>query len=233
MEIVARSPAGLSFGFTGRGDGDALDYSNLANAVTRLTGREWSAPVARLKQIHSDAVETVSPETAATAGPGFLLLGQGDAITSSSGGPAAAVFVADCAAIALYDRVMGLGAVVHAGWRGMAAGIALRAVERLRSAGCEALEAVVAPHAGPCCYEFGAVHATELERSLGLEIVSRTTSGEVSIDIFAALSAQLLGAGVDLGAGRPECTICSGKYFSYRAGDAVARQALVLLPSRP
>ena len=233
MEIVARSPAGLSFGFTGRGDGDALDYSNLANAVTRLTGREWSGPVARLKQVHSDVVETVGPETAASVEPGFLLLGQGDAITSSRRGPAAAVFVADCAPIALYDRVMGLGAVVHAGWRGMAAGIALRTVERLRLAGCESLEAVVAPHAGPCCYEFGAADAIELERRLGMEITSRTTSGEVSIDIFAALSAQLLGAGVDLAAGRPECTICSGKYFSYRAGDAVARQALILLPSRP
>lgn len=233
MEIVAQSPSGLAFAFSSRSDGDALDYANLAAAVTRLYGHAWSAPVARLKQVHSDVVGAASAESGASAPPGFLFLGEGDAITSSTHGPAAAVFVADCAPIALYDRDKGMGAVVHAGWRGMASGVALRAVERLRAAGCESLEAVVAPHAGPCCYEFGAEHAAELNRELGFDLISRTTSGEVSIDIFAALAAQLRGAGVELAAGRPECTICSGKYFSYRAGDAVARQALLLLPSRP
>ncbi len=233
MEIVAQSPSGLTFAFSDRSDGDALDYANLAAAVTRLYGHAWSAPVARLKQVHSDVVEAASAESAASAIPGFVLQGEGDAIISSTHGPAAAVFVADCAPVALYDRVRGIGAVVHAGWRGMAAGVVLRAVERLRAAGCESLEAVVAPHAGPCCYEFGAEHAAGLERELGFDLISRTTSGRVSIDIFSALAAQLRGADVRLAAGRPECTICSGKYFSYRAGDAVARQALLLLPSRP
>lgn len=232
MEIVAQSPSGMTFCFGGRDDGNALDYANLASAVSRLTGTIWSEPVARLKQIHFDAVEDVAARDFSSVGPGFVNLGEGDAIISSARGPAAAVFVADCAPVALYDRHKGLGAVVHAGWRGVVAGIAVRAAERLLGAGCESLEAVVAPHAGPCCYEFGAGHAAELERSLGMPISATTSAGEVSIDIFAALSAQLDAAGTRLVSGRPECTICSGKYFSYRAGDAVERQALILLPSR-
>ncbi|MDA8385826.1 MAG: polyphenol oxidase family protein [Actinomycetota bacterium] len=232
MEIVAESPSGITFAFGGRDDGNALDYANLATGVSGLIRTTWFEPVVRLKQVHSDAVTDVSEQDFASEAAGFTSLGEGDSIISSAWGPAAAVFVADCGPVALYDRRKGLGAVVHAGWRGMAAGVALRAAERLLAAGCESLEAVVAPHAGPCCYEFGAESAAELEKRLGMQIISKTSAGAVSIDIFAALSMQLEAIGVRLAASRPECTICSGKYFSYRAGDAVERQALLLLPSR-
>lgn len=58
------------------------------------------------------------------------------------------VFVADCLPIALAgpDGV----AILHGGWRGLAAGIVARAV-----ASIDATAAAIGPCIGPCCYEVG------------------------------------------------------------------------------
>ena len=58
------------------------------------------------------------------------------------------VFVADCLPVALAgpDGV----AMIHCGWRGLAAGIVERGVEEVR-----ARAAAIGPGIGPCCYEVG------------------------------------------------------------------------------
>ena len=51
--------------------------------------------------------------------------------------------------------------MVHAGWRGLAAGVLEEGVRALRELGGEGeIVAVIGPGAGPCCYEVGEeVHA--------------------------------------------------------------------------
>lgn len=61
---------------------------------------------------------------------------------------AALVFVADCAPVALAGP-RGV-AMLHCGWRGLAAGIVARGV-----AAVEATDAAIGPLIGPCCYEVG------------------------------------------------------------------------------
>ena len=64
------------------------------------------------------------------------------------------VLVADCVPVAL--AAPGAVAMVHCGWRGVAAGIverALTAVRRLADAG--EVHAAIGPAIGPCCYEVG------------------------------------------------------------------------------
>ena len=55
----------------------------------------------------------------------------------------------------------GAVAMVHAGWRGLAAGVLEEGVRAVRELGGDGdLVAVIGPGAGPCCYEVGEeVHA--------------------------------------------------------------------------
>ena len=69
------------------------------------------------------------------------------------------VLSADCLPVALGCE--GAVAMVHAGWRGLAAGVLEEGVAALRELGGRgAIEAVIGPCAGGCCYEVGPeVHA--------------------------------------------------------------------------
>ena len=64
------------------------------------------------------------------------------------------VLVADCVPLAL--AAPGAVAMVHCGWRGVAAGIVERAVTALcRLADAGEVSAAIGPAIGPCCYEVG------------------------------------------------------------------------------
>ena len=105
------------------------------------------------KQVHGravvvmrrgDALPSVAPEA--------------DAFVSDSADVAVAVRVADCVPLLVADRVRGVVAAVHAGWRGTAARAAVAALDALdREFGTKPADVVVAigPSIGPCCYEVG------------------------------------------------------------------------------
>jgi YfiH family protein len=133
---------------------------------------------------------------------------EADGQVTTAPGVAAMVVVADCLPVALAGRER-VG-MVHAGWRGLAAGVL--------EAGAEATGAVAAaigPGIGPCCYEVGddvrAVFGTS-ERTLDLKAIAR---------------ARLEAAGVrdihDCGL----CTSCDAeRFFSHRRDRGVTgRQA--------
>src|SRR5664280_1684057 len=74
-------------------------------------------------------------------------------------GVGAMVLSADCLPVALSQP--SAVAMVHAGWRGLAAGVLEESVRALRElGGAGATVAVLGPCAGVCCYEVGQeVHA--------------------------------------------------------------------------
>jgi polyphenol oxidase len=121
---------------------------------------------------------------------------------------AAAVLVADCLPIALAGP-QGVG-VVHAGWRGLAAGVVEAGV-----AATGAVSAAIGPGIGPCCYEVG----DEVRAVFG------TT--ERTLDLKAIARARLQAAGVrevhDCGL----CTACDAeRFFSHRRDRGITgRQA--------
>lgn len=136
-------------------------------------------------------------------------------------GIGAMVLAADCVPVVLGAR--GTVAAVHAGWRGLAAGVLLEGVRALRELGGRGtLHAVIGPCAGSCCYEVG----EEVLQALG---ASAPAAGSKSLlDLRAHARARLRDAGVAIIEEIELCTICEPRLFSHRReGGAAGRQAAI------
>lgn len=168
------------------------------------------------------------------APPGFVLAGDGDGHATRVPGLLLTVAAADCAPVFLVDPVRRAVALLHAGWRGTAAGIVQSGVRALRDAFQSVpsnLLAHVGPAIGPCCYEVGPEVAEAMETDAdraagGLPGVRRPlpaprSGGRLFLDVGAIVHARLRRLGL---AGRnisrsPECTRCDPGCFSHRRGD--------------
>ncbi len=136
-------------------------------------------------------------------------------------GVAPMVLTADCVPIALAgDRAV---AMVHAGWRGLAANIVAEGVAALRDLGAEGpLGAAIGPGAGPCCYEVSD-DVRDSFSAYGPEV----RHGR-NLDLKAVARRQLDAAGVEDVVDVGMCTICSDPtmFFSHRRDHGVTgRQA--------
>ncbi len=78
-----------------------------------------------------------------------------DALVCREPGVVLAVLTADCPAICFYDPEGPAVALLHAGWRGILAGVVEAALDVLAPRNRSAVRGCVAPHARPCCYEVG------------------------------------------------------------------------------
>ena len=128
-----------------------------------------------------------------------------------------AVTVADCVPVYLVDPEHRAVALLHAGWRGTAAGIVEAGVATL-AAQFGTLPTDLHLHLGPAicgdCYEVG----PEVFRALGLS----EPSGPEPVDVRAVLTGQAHALGVRHGrvSFSGACTLCGdGGYFSHRRGD--------------
>lgn len=126
------------------------------------------------------------------------------------------VLAADCMPVAL--GCTGAVAMIHAGWRGLAAGVLEQGVLALSElAGPEPIVAIVGPAAGVCCYEIGG----EVRAAFGGEHCR-----EGRLDLRALAHDRLLAAGVAEVLDVEACTICDPRYFSHRReGARAGRQA--------
>lgn len=129
-----------------------------------------------------------------------------------------AVRTADCVPIVLEgDGVIG---VVHAGWRGLAAGVVSATVAAMGGAH----RATVGPHIRAGCYEFGADDLDTVAAALGDSVRGTTTWGKPALDLTAAVRVALADIDVvDAGA----CTACTDLYYSWRARKDTARFATI------
>ena len=191
--------------------GDPDDVSTDAQGRTR----PWTS----LYQVHGDGVVVVD---AAGAHSGT----RADAAVTSVVDAPLAIRVADCMPVALLgDRSVG---VAHAGWRGLGAGVVERTIEAMKELdGTKPIAAVVGPHIGACCYEFGDADLDDLADRFGLSIRSTTMDGRPALDLSVALSGILEGAGIPVTVDRA-CTSCDDRYWSFRATATAHRQAMVV-----
>ncbi len=209
--------------FTSAADGDfRVDGAQPALDARRRT--LVAAPWTWLHQVHgSDVVVVDAPAAAAGS--------QADAAVTAVAGAPLAVHTADCAPVALVadGGDGGLMAAVHAGWRGLAAGVVEGAATVLRDAGATGLRAVVGPCIHPCCYEFGLADLDRVAARYGDGVRALTATGRPALDLPAAVGQALAAAGVDLAAPSPACTACgTPPFFSHRARGDTARQAMLV-----
>lgn len=140
-----------------------------------------------------------------------------DGLTTNVAGVFLCVTVADCVPIFIFDRGAPALAVVHAGWRGTAGGIAGAAVAALCAAyGARAsrMEAFIGPAATECCYQVGEDVAAAFPA--GFVTVK---NGAPHVSLKGVNRDHLIAAGVppDAIELHPGCTIHDGSlYHSFR-----------------
>ena len=133
-----------------------------------------------------------------------------DGQATSRGGVLCAVRTADCLPVLLGDD-NAVGAL-HAGWRGLVAGVLDSGVAALRRLGADEFVAVIGPGARGCCYEVsGEMLETFAEYPAAL-------ANPGNLDLAAVARAQLEAAGVGTIYDCGICTICSSSddFFSFR-----------------
>ena len=125
------------------------------------------------------------------------------------------VRTADCApVVVLGHRSV---AVIHAGWRGLLAGVVARATEALRDLGDEPTEAHLGPCIRPGCYEFDGPELAQMVDRFGAGVRTRTTWGTPALDLPRAAGIALAEAGVPRVVDDSGCTACDDRWFSHRA----------------
>ncbi|HEX2032459.1 MAG TPA: polyphenol oxidase family protein [Actinomycetota bacterium] len=182
-------------------------------------------PFALARQVHGRGVVRIGPRR---AGAGFDapagILGPADALVTARPGTPVAVLVADCVPVVLADG--GTVAVVHAGWRGIAAGILQRAAALLPDGGA----AAIGPAIGPCHYEVGEDVAAAVDAATGNRARVERRAGRAFLDLPRTAEAVLRDAGIAEVERADDCTACHpDRFFSYRRDGRSGRQAGVAM----
>ncbi|MEX0427488.1 peptidoglycan editing factor PgeF [Nocardioides sp. DS6] len=165
-------------------------------------------PYADLYQVHGRDVALARPGERPHA----------DGIVTTDRDVVLLVRMADCVPVLLADPDAGVIGAVHAGRRGMAAGVVPATLARMRELGAGSLTAWLGPSVCGKCYE---VPSALQEEVAAIEPASRATTswGTPSLDVAAGVRAQLDREGVStLDAGR--CTRESPDLYSYRRDGA-------------
>jgi YfiH family protein len=112
-------------------------------------------------------------------------------------------------------------AVLHAGWKGLLAGILSAGVAAL---GGGALTAAIGPGIGPCCYEVGKEVATPFRERFGDDVMR-----ERRLDLWTSAERALRAAGVQQVDRFDRCTACEAKTFFSHRRDAglTGRQGVI------
>ncbi|MCU1455114.1 MAG: laccase, partial [Acidimicrobiales bacterium] len=172
--------------FTSTDHGD-LAVGLPAEALAARRSQVVDLPWTWLRQVHGARVVTVHA-------PGDYAGAQADAAVTATPGAALAVHTADCGPIVL--RADGVVGVVHAGWRGVAAGVIGAAAEAMRSLGATDIAAEVGPCIRARCYEFGGDDLDAVAAACGDHVRATTAWGTPALDLGGAIHTALAAAGI-------------------------------------
>jgi purine-nucleoside/S-methyl-5'-thioadenosine phosphorylase / adenosine deaminase len=232
------APAGVDVGFTSRAGGvsegpfrslnlgaltaDAAGNvaENRRRAVAAAGGDGATATMAW--QVHGAEVREVDgrPAPGRFLEPGAEAFPKSDGLATSMPANPLVLLTADCLPVAIARTDGGRLVVLHAGWRGLVAGIVERGVDAVGGGAT----AAVGPGAGPCCYEVGEDVAGVLRDRFGDDVVR-----DGRADLWLAARRALEGAGVADVEVAGECSICAqDRYFSHRRDrGTTGRQGIV------
>jgi YfiH family protein len=191
----------------------------------------------RPRQVHGTRVVVLARGAAGAVDPG-----EADALVSERPALPIGVVTADCVPI-LVATPAGRVAAVHAGWRGLAAGVigeSLDALEALAPQGLAGATAVIGPRVGPGCYEVDAPVVEALARRFAGaldEAIAQTRPGHWRLDLAALARRDLLRAGLAgerVAALAGACTACDAERFhSYRRDGPRSGRLFHWIAARP
>ena len=199
-----------------------------AYANRGLLARALGQPLDRLsfaQQTHGAGVLVIPPERV-----GVNALRRGargvDALVTTAANAPLVMLVGDCVPLLLADPHAGVVAAVHAGRRGLVAGVITNALAAMESLGAK--PATTAARLGPSicgrCYEL----PEEIVRAVEAAVPgTRTTTraGTQGVDVGAGVLSQLRRAGVQDVTADTACTAEDARYFSYRRDGVTGRFA--------
>ena len=226
-ELRYELPTGAAVLFTDRSHGSfalppGADPTAGREQRERALGLVGARGLARGRQVHGSVVARIATRGPGNAQDGEGETGDGPALEPADGqgtslkGLAVMVVSADCLPVAVAGE--GAVAMLHCGWRGLAAGVLEEGVAAVRelTAGPGPLSAVIGPGAGPCCYEVG----PEVHEAVGV------ARGDAHIDLPGVARSRLRAAGVTDVHAVGRCTICDRRFYSHRReGARAGRQA--------
>lgn len=180
----------------------------------------------RPRQVHGTDVVIVTSRAGQN-------LGDADAIATTLPGVSIGVITADCVPILVAEASGKAVAAIHAGWRGLAAGVIERALQALLSLGADAtmLRAVIGPHIGPCCYEVDTPvldamrkHFPNWRQAMTLCSTAHTDetmpvkNAQLNLGLLAEQELLCFGLAAEQIAQIPDsCTACdTARFYSYR-----------------
>jgi len=211
--------AGLNLGLL---SGD--DAEDVARNRARL--RQWlPAEPLWLRQVHGT---TVVEADDAEGSP------EADAALARRAGTVCAALTADCLPLLLCDEDGTTVAAVHAGWRGLCAGVIERALQAMDRP-ADTLLAYLGPAIGPTAYEVGAevrdaFIAADAEAGAGSAAAfAPGRPGRFHADLYALARLRLARRGVTKVYGGGYCTYTEReRFYSYRRDGVTGRMASLI-----
>ncbi|HMN11426.1 MAG TPA: peptidoglycan editing factor PgeF [Bellilinea sp.] len=179
-------------------------------------------------QVHSDRI-MISEEPRPLASDHE----KADAIVTSNPNVTLFMRFADCVPIMLYDPKSGVGAIVHAGWKGTVDKILTKTVLKIREHyGSKDMIAGIGPSIGPCHYEVGKEVIQQVEKAFP-KMANELISEANHFDLWKANQVQLEELGISNIQVAEVCTACdTSRWFSHRAekGKTGRFGAIMVLP---
>lgn len=181
-----------------------------------------------LNQIHSSRVVQATVDN---------LMSSADASFTSEAGIVCAVMTADCLPLLLCSKNGTQVAAIHAGWKGLAAGIisnTLNAMQTERKSLQTAYPDFLAwmgPAIGPCCFQVGDdLRLTFLRKSSEYACAFRQQDAQHWLaDIYQLAKIELATLGIDRIYGGDFCTMTDGqRFYSYRRDGQTGRMATLI-----
>lgn len=209
--------AGLNLGLNSGDDVDAV-------AQNRASLRQWlPAEPLWLRQVHGTfAVDAVAVDATPEA----------DAAFARRPGTICAALTADCLPLLLCDAAGTTVAAVHAGWRGLCAGVIEQVLLAIDLAP-QSMLAYLGPAIGPAAYEVGtevrdAFVEADPEGDAGSAFVPGKP-GKFYADLYALARRRLARSGVAQIYGGSYCTYTEReRFYSYRRDGATGRMASLI-----
>jgi len=194
-----------------------------------------SQPPLRVHQVHGNVVARVE------RGAKFDTACKADALISRDSERVISIRIADCVPILISSADGRLVAAVHAGWRGIVAGVIAETVKRMLNDGTGPADTFIAA-IGPCIghdsFEVGTEVLEEFTRLFGAAApISRHSQTKGKVDLRKTAMMQLMNCGI------PERNIDSTdrctfshreEFFSHRRDNGTTgRLAAVIAPNSP